>query len=767
MVKVEIEAGELLREINEAGLGKSIDERTLRRHRKELGLGKLVDVGAYLSHLVERDQARRTSANTYEAKKAKAAERSNQATRKGQDIGPLPSIVDPERREACRFDLRLFFDTYIKPDGFFAWSLDHLRVFQTMQDAILNGGHFALAMPRGSGKTTITEAAALWAILFGHVKFVVVLGATAEKAEDLLETIKTYLVAKEKLVEDFPEACFPIIRLEGQPNRCRGQHCEGERTHIGWHANELIFPTIEESESSGAIIRTFGITAKGIRGQKYTNANGDTFRPGLALLDDPQDDESASNPAQVKKREKTINGTVMGLGGPGKPITAIMPCTVIYPDDLAARYLNRKLYPEWQGILIQMVKSFPANEALWEEYFGTLREDLEAGRGRKRALAFYRQNRQAMDEGAEVYWTSRFDPPNEISAIQHAMHLRDRDPGTFAAEYQNDPTSGDSVDIVLVTAAEIAAKTHSYKRHQIPNDAEKIVGYVDVQLRLLYYALVAFRGDFTGHIPDYGTWPEQPTKYFVYNPKLARTIQAHKPEGPSAIKLGNLSEEAQIRQALEILVNQDLMLRKWNREGDGAEFQIDLLMIDMGNWTNVVKQFIAESPFRARLLPNKGRGVTAKEKKISETTKKPGEEIGEEWIVPRARGRNALRHLIHDTNHWKSAVQNRWKSPIGQPGCLTIYQGKPQEHRMISEHCSAEYAQRMTSETSGNTVDEWSLRPNRDNHLLDCVVGSHVAGSRKGCAVPSADMLAAKPKKKRGSGKKKLSEIRRQKQMGR
>lgn len=738
-----------------------IDARTLRRHREEWELGKSIDLGTYVGHLVERYQAKQTQSTNYEAKKDRARDRSAEASKKGRDIGPLPEVVDPERREACRYDLRLFFDTYIKPEGFFAWSEDHLACFETAQNAILTGGNFALAMPRGSGKTTITEAAALWAMLFGHVKFCVIIGATSEKAEALLETIKTYLVAKELLVEDFPEACFPIVKLEGQPNRCRGQLCKGERTQISWHEDELVFPTIEGSECSGAIIRTFGITSKGIRGQKYTNANGDTFRPDLVLLDDPQDDEAAANPAQVRKREKVINGTILGMAGPGKSLTAIMPCTIIEPEDLAARFLDRKRNPEWQGIRVQMLKSMPTNEAKWEEYFEIRRADLEAGLGVERANAFYINHREELDRGAVAYWESRYDP-GEISAIQHAMHLRDRDPATFAAEYQNDPISAETVDLILVTADQIAAKVHSYRRDQIPLDAEKVVGYVDLQLRLLYYALGAMRSDFTGHIHDYGTWPKQPTKYFVYGPKVAKPIQGHRTE--EGIVLGDLSEEAQIRQALEILINQDLMLRTWKREGDGAEFQIDLLLIDMGNWTNIVKQFIAESPHRARLMPNKGKGVLAKEKKISETVKKPGEEIGEEWIIPRARGRNALRHIIHDTNHWKSALQNRWKSPIGQPGCLTLFNAKPLEHRMISEHCSAEFATRVKAK--GNTVDEWGLKPNRDNHLLDCVSGLHVAASRKGCAVPSADLMKAKPKKKKSGSRTKLSDLRRQKQMG-
>jgi hypothetical protein len=102
---------------------------------------------------------------------------------------------------------------------------------------------------------------------------------------------------------------------------------QGQRTHIGWTAREIVLPTIAESPGSGAIIKVAGITGR-IRGMKYKRADGQTVRPSLVILDDPQTDESARSLSQCATRESILAGAVLGLAGPGKKISGIMPCTV-------------------------------------------------------------------------------------------------------------------------------------------------------------------------------------------------------------------------------------------------------------------------------------------------------------------------------------------------------------------------------------------------------------------------------------------------------
>ena len=72
---------------------------------------------------------------------------------------------------------------------------------------------------------------------------------------------------------------------------------------------------------------------------KYKRADGQTVRPSLVVLDDPQTDESARSLSQCATRESILAGAILGLAGPGKKISGIMPCTVIRPGDMADNIL--------------------------------------------------------------------------------------------------------------------------------------------------------------------------------------------------------------------------------------------------------------------------------------------------------------------------------------------------------------------------------------------------------------------------------------------
>ncbi|MDW8265312.1 MAG: hypothetical protein RMJ52_08260 [Gemmataceae bacterium] len=112
------------------------------------------------------------------------------------------------------------------------WSQDHLKVIAKIEQAVLRGGLFAMAMPRGSGKTTICECACIWAVLYGHREFVCLIGSDEGHAMDMLDAIKMELDGNDLLLADFPEVCYPIQCLDGIANRCAGQLYHGERTHI-------------------------------------------------------------------------------------------------------------------------------------------------------------------------------------------------------------------------------------------------------------------------------------------------------------------------------------------------------------------------------------------------------------------------------------------------------------------------------------------------------------------------------------------------------
>ena len=357
----------MCRLLNSTPLGEVISERQLHRHRTRAGYrigdGKHVDLYRYVAWLVtERHASPADGAGLsgYDAMKEQARVRNALLSQSGRDIGELPAVVDPDRKAQAAASFRFFCDTYVPQTFHLAWSQDHLKVIAKIEQAVLYGGLFALAMPRRSGKTMLAECACLWAMLFGCRDFVALIGASEAHAEEMLDSIKMELDGNELLLEDFPEAVYPIQCLEGIANRCAGQLHQGNRTHIAWTSKEIVLPTIEGSKASGAIIKVAGITGR-IRAMKYKRAHGRSARPCLVILEDPHTDESARSPAQCATRKGILAGAVLELAGPGRKISGIMPCTVIRPDDMADRILNRDQHPQWQGDRTKMVYSFPSN----------------------------------------------------------------------------------------------------------------------------------------------------------------------------------------------------------------------------------------------------------------------------------------------------------------------------------------------------------------------------------------------------------------------
>ena len=702
-----------------------------------------------------------SGARSYEDRRNAERDRQAEQSLAGRDIGPLPEVVNPDRKAACERNFQLFCESYFPETYSLAWSPDHLKVIEKIETAVLRGGLFALALPRGSGKTTITESAALWSMLYGHREFVVLIGATESAALELLDSLKTELEVNERLAEDFPEVCYPVAQLEGIANRCAGQLYKGERTRITWTSNEIVLPTIEGSKASGIIVRVAGITGR-IRGMKFKRSDGRSVRPSLVIIDDPQTSESAGSLEQTRKRVRVLAGDILGLAGPGQKISGIMPCTIIRPGDMADIILNRNTHPDWNGEKTRMVYRFPTNMKLWEEYAEIRAEALRTEGNFQKATEFYLANREAMDAGAEVSWEARFNH-DEVSALQHAMNLKFQDEAAFQSEYQNDPLPDDTADDSLLSVDEICAKINGLARRRVPLKCDRLTMFVDVQKALLFYVVIAWAEDFTGAVIDYGSWPDQHRHEYSLgdaNPSIQTLFPKAGFEGALYAALSALADEC--------------LGREWERE-DGAVLKIERALVD-ANWgqsTDVVYQFCRQSSHAGVILPSHGRYVGASSKPMTEYRKQQGDRLGFNWMIPNVAGKRAIRHVIYDTNYWKSFIHARLAVPVGDKGSLTLYGRIPGAHQLFAEHLTAEY--RVKTQGRGRTVDEWKLKPqSHDNHFLDCVAGCAVCGSMLGASLPETlpakldrkPMIRLSDKRPGGippNGRLKLSELRRQK----
>jgi hypothetical protein len=649
-------------------------------------------------------------------------------------IPGLPKVHDPERRAACKEDLHLFLKTYFPHStGLKPFSDAHKDAILRMQFAILEGGSVVLTcFPRGFGKTTISENTAIWATLYGHRRFVPIIGADKGAASDNIDSLKFELSENELLMEDFPEVVLPFKALDNKSQRCANQKHEGELTYIRWSAEEIGFAWIRGADgnylpNSGATFRCLGITGR-IRGMAIKAPDGTKIRPDFFILDDPQTDESAMSPAQCEKRLSIYQKSVLRLGGHHKLLSGLINATVIEPEDLVDTLLSHEKHPEVEGLRIPMLKTYSsAHETLWLDKYADIRRTYnpEDPRDRRRAITeaneFYLANRAAMDAGAEATWEYCFaEQDGEISAVQHAYNiLIDDGPVVFASECQNEPISRLPMGMEFLTAEQLLeSRVGDFTLP--PREVDTVAFHIDVQKNALYYCVTGFTEDFTIHPIEYGIFPEQRGGRLEYS-RASTTLEKKYPDR---------SDEKVLEAAVSDLVR-SLMDKTWRRE-DGVLLSVHAGLVDGGYQSDAVQAGIAKSG-RQNVYVSYGRGVKAADTPMMQLPKRNGEKRSKDMFVPWRllldQNRRSTRYVLFCTNSVKTFVHRRINTKIGEPGSFMLPKGNHKDFANMV--CSSEYP----TETEGpyGKVIEWSILPAKpDNHLFDALVGSVVAASTTG-----------------------------------
>lgn len=672
----------------------------------------------------------------YERKKLREASRQRQISASGREIGKLPPVKDPKRKARCERCFRSFCEAYF-PDVFaLAWSADHLEVIAAIQTTVLDGGMFALAMPRGSGKTSLCEVACVWAALYGHHKFILLIGADADAAAESLESVRTYLETNDLLAEDFPEVCYPLSKLEGIQQR-RLLYL-GKPIKIKFTKLSVVLPDIPGSKSGSVIFRVAGITGR-IRGMKYIRRDKKPVRPSLVLADDPQTDESAASESMTRSRVKVLTKAVRGLAGPGKKIAALMPCTVIQRNDMADQILNRQEYPAWHGRRFKLVRAWPKRMDLWEQYVQLRYDCLRADKPTTPATNFYRQKRKLMDEGADVAWPDRYEP-DEISAIQNVMNLRYESPAAseeaFLCEYQNEPP--DPIDDLekLPKVEELQAHIGPFKQRELAPEVAHVLAQIDVQQDLLYWQAGGVCPDYTGYIVDYQTWPPQKVSHFTLK-GATETLSKIYPKA---------NIDGRIYRGLTELVEQ--LVKGEYKAANGQSLRVEKIGIDASFKTALIHRFCRESPYAAILFPTHGKGIKAKQKPLRYYKLEKGERLYELCMLTKGRTKaRTTRHYLIDTNAVKTFIFERFATEIGDAGSIQLYAGHPTNHRLYCEHLLGEYRKRVTYED--RTVEEFDAKPGKpDNHWLDTLGIFYALANAAGCKIDIPGSRPVVPKKK-------------------
>ncbi len=655
--------------------------------------------------------------------KERERQRQKQATTAaaGRDISIRPP-EDISRRAACLADPFAFLATYFASIFWQPFTADRREMVEAIIRAATYSGDFALAGPRGEGKTKLATFTALFLILNRTVRLPIIIGKNQSGAENELTNLKRELTANELFAADFPEVCTPLIALDGWASRARKQTVGGEKTDILWARDCLILPTIRrealgeswptevEPLASGQGIATVGIDGK-IRGYNRRNC-----RPDAALIDDIDDRESARSAIQTADHKVALDQDIAGLSGSGQRISRVMLCTTINRRCVAWIYTDRQKMPGWQGKRFAAIPKLPDEHGtLWAEYV-ELRSnrDPDSDPDARVAHRFYLSHRDEMDCGAIVSNEYAFEgkpaadgEPLELSALQACYNkVADTSWDAFSTEYQNQPPEETQISKAGISRQLVASRLSGLARRELPPDCTIVIG-CDVGKRFCHWTACAVRSEGHSCIVDYG---------------VIEVVGAEDSEQNEVI------ERAIVRALCDW---RDTMVSSPFRDTDDNPVAPACVLIDAGYSQAAILEFVSRygDPYRAAKGASRFRhGVRGQNRRV-----------GNHWFSqPQHPSRVWLYSL--DSDHWKKSVHDRF---VTQPlddanrpnaGALTLFiPAGRRDHHTFASHVIAE--EWITEDIPGKGERSRWLVHSGNNHYLDALALTLAAAEMSGAGI--------------------------------
>ena len=635
------------------------------------------------------------------------AERQRRHRAHGRELAEMPKPRHPRVREACRLDLLRFGLLFcvgeyegMKPLLKRPPSPRMTRFVKALEDKILHGGLKHVRWPRGKGKSTWVKIAILWAALYGHKFFMVVVEKTKGMSQVVVEEIWKRIYASPRIAANFPEFAIPIRDVALAPQRARVQTYRGRPTYIKMDVSRFFFyklPTVAGYPHTGAIIAYRGAD------QALRGINIESARPDFFFLDDPQTDEDAKNPETVKRIEDNINGAVLGSGEISERISAVMASTPIEPDDVSELFADKTKHPEWETETETFVVSWGPTEPM-SNYLALLSVDPAE------AKKFYMEHRGEIEHGAEMMDDGDFDPENEVSAYQHALWLRHTMKNRFFSEYQMLPTRMQGVYKISPTIVRERVNGHPYG--EVPHECDQgILCFVDVNASAgLRWEIAAFGHGRVVATLAYGQYPGEGRRLY--------------PEGIPEAKVpiyvaGAMREVARAVSTIEF------------HDELGKVEKVRGICFDGGWQTETVATICAELSSRgisaawSKGFPAKGYSRYHHEKAASIDGLKNAEEC-HLWAGP-----NGV-FLAFNSCYWKEVSQTSYLAEPLTPSSSSFWGSSPDIHAQFAQEVCNEVLRTKEETVKYGTVYGWHKEPYAPNHYGDCHAGVLAFGAIRG-----------------------------------
>jgi hypothetical protein len=671
-----------------------------------------------------------------EKQKLKQKRRADKLNEVGKHPGLPPEII--YRRNQYTKDYALVHqDLFPNSTGIKPYGEAQLDSIKHSQYFVQHGTHIVKCEPRGFAKTSRSTNEGLYGVLEGSIKYLVIVASSVEKAEEIISSIMAELMSNDHLYELFPRTLSCFRHTEKNPRKSLAQTYDGDPTYLYYSNGFIIFPYIPGEPSSGAII---DIRArKNVRGIYHTIETGEMAgtrqRPTHVILDDIQTDEEAENPNTAAKIVKLIKKSIMMAGGHDTGISIMMNGTPIADGDVIHHFLFNE---PWQHKIYQMLPSRSEREDMWFGKYQEILLDFDKTvpgsrlEAEQKALAYYQENQEEMDKGAQAAWEwcYRWNTkiPVECSAIQHAyniMILEGMD--VFESECQcNVAATKLDETITYCTVEQIAQNIHPRPRFQPQLKDRHVVTHIDVNKPFLTYMTVSSPDVLQPQVIDYNSYPEYPI--FPQKGKTAYTLKTAMED----LVGHELIAEDVTYYGVKTLVKR-LSEMRYKRE-DGIEFPNHFILVDSKYHADWVYKAIRDSGV-TNCHPIQGQKFGAKDKPLAKLSYSDAAKKYHHVALLPTDDRTLLRATNDIYYMWTQAHIAFSREP-DTAGAASIYappEEAPYKHLVVGQHLRAERPVKEINPKTGKEVTIWEPTPGGgDNELGDNFIGCLAGLSMRG-----------------------------------
>lgn len=654
-----------------------------------------------------------------------STERSHKFRAKGRDIGKLPNCRNPFRVWACGLSLLQFgLKYFLGPDKMIhrTPSPRMIRFVDALEQTVRFGGNRHVRWPRGKGKSTWLKVAAVWALVYGYRRFVVIIAATRPMAEVAVDEIWKFCSEDPGFAADFPEFAVPLADVSLTPQRCKVQTYLGKKTHICENTKYSFkrFAKLEGFSRTGGIIAARGAD-QAIRG-----LNIDSRRPDFIFLDDPQTDEDAKSTGpdgRVDKIEKRIQGALLGLGETNRMVAAVMASTPIEPGDISERYADPELHGEWLTTTEKLVVKFGPKEWIAAYLREVAKDNAAHDVLLTRSRAFYVEHRAEIEAGAEMMDDQDYDPDFEVSAYQHALlRLHAMKAKAFYAECQMRPSRAQGV--FKLEAVKVASRVNGYEFGVVPPQCDHgIVAFCDVNdIVGLRWEIMAFGAGRVTATLAYGRYPAEGRLY---------------PEGTPLSAISSFLLPA-MRQVAAAVASASFVRQ------DGSAAKVSAICFDGGWETETVALGCAEISGAGIIKAVWSKGFSSKQysrnyhEKAKVTEGCRAAEECHTWIT--ANG----YYLAFNSDYWKEVSQTSFLAAPLSPSSSSFWGTDTSFHYDFAAEVAAEQLESKVSDIRYGDIWKWKVTG--ENHYGDAHAGCLAFGAIRGDFDPVAKLAAANVK---------------------